>query len=200
VREVGLLLIAGATACGPAVNLVDAAADAPTASDARPLPDAFEVPDACITTPVCNAFPSYPDLGFVEGGASEGEGPLGWSGPVPAPCDVEYVHVQVTLVNGQGVFSAGVETGTYPLQGNELAFDTCGACVGLWSRSDTAALAECYFATGGTLVLSSVEGRLTGSLEDASFAQIDCSTQAATGTCSSTLEGLAFDEPIFHTI
>ncbi len=192
--------MAALVACGPAADLVDAAGDAPEVSDAPPAPDVFVEPDACITTAVCNPLPSYADLGFVDGGAGEGKGPLGWSGSVPSPCGVEFVGVYVTLVNGQGVFSGGVETGTFLLQGSELAFATCGACVSLWTRADMDALPECYFATGGTLVLGSVEGRMTGSLEDVSFEQVDCSSQAPTGTCASALEGLAFDEPILHSI
>ncbi len=112
---------------------------------------------------------------------------------------MELVSVGIQLMPERGVFSNGIVTGTYVLQGEELDIDTCATCVSL--VVDTGAPPpDCYFATGGTLVLSSVQGRMIGHLDAASFVQVECSTWKSPGSCTTSIEYLSFDEQIIPII
>lgn len=60
----------------------------------------------------------------------------------------------------ESVFAAGIKTGTFQLTGAEANYDTCGACVLIESDELD------YIATGGTLTLTSIAGKLTGKIEN----------------------------------
>lgn len=109
--------------------------------------------------------------------------------------------VVLELYEGKGAFSGPPAVGTYPLTGAELNYATCGVCVLL--AADYADGGPSYFATGGSVTLSSVNGQLTGILDDVTFGHvtIDEVTHVSTPVddgCASQLERLTFDDELME--
>ncbi|HCF58802.1 MAG TPA: hypothetical protein DFS52_12535 [Myxococcales bacterium] len=105
------------------------------------------------------------------------------------------------LNEGRGAFPGKLATGTYTLTGADLNYETCGLCVLL--VADYGDQGPTYFATGGSVTLTSVEGRLTGTLEGITFdhVTIDETTHVSTKVddgCSSWLERMSFDDELFE--
>jgi hypothetical protein len=97
-------------------------------------------------------------------------------------------------MNGRGIFARGVQAGTYQLDGDELSWNTCGACVTLTADAETNP--KCYFVTGGTVVLTSVADRLAGSLDGLTFEHVACSNfdPPIDDGCATSIERLWFDD------
>jgi hypothetical protein len=126
-------------------------------------------------------------------------------GIVPANTDATPDFVSIELYQGFGVFTGAIEPGVYDLTGEEAQYATCGACVLI--HADVTGLpsaynpTEYYMATGGTLVLDSVEGDLVGAVYDATFQRvtIDGTTYQSTPTdpaCTTALQNVEFDTAI----
>ena len=155
------------------------------------------------TTPaVCLASASYGNPGALSGGTEVDLMATGavvvWWGDLNQDPD----EIVIELYAGWGVFTAGLRPGTFPLTGAELSYQTCGACV--FVEADISAegnVGQEYFATGGTLTLTSVSGRLTGSLSNVTFQHVlfDGKTGQMNPVgdgCQTSIGGLSFDAPI----
>ncbi|HWO26571.1 MAG TPA: hypothetical protein VNO30_47910 [Kofleriaceae bacterium] len=108
-------------------------------------------------------------------------------------------YVQIELWDGRGAFGAGaVAPGTYPISGAELNPTTCGICVrGLGDKG--AATQKEYFATGGTVQVTSVGGAGTAvsvTLTNATFAEIDAAKATVAGGCTATVSRAKLDGTI----
>lgn len=148
--------------------------------------------DAACALTECRVEPDYGDLGGVGGAAEEIQESLVWFGTIVDECGERVVELSIELVDGRGVFAGGLATGTYRLEGDELDPDTCGACVRLIVDDG-----RCYFATGGTLELTSTEIDLVGTLAGATFGPVDCLTdEAIAGDCASRIGSMSFNETI----
>lgn len=108
--------------------------------------------------------------------------------------------LSIQLMTGKGVFAGGLKTGTFQLTGGELNYETCAACVLLNSDIDYAVgkTTAIYMATGGTLTLAAVSGRLMGSLSNATFEHVtlDSNTFRTTPVgdgCTTAITSVAFD-------
>ncbi len=92
--------------------------------------------------------------------------------------------LEIDLYSGYGAFESGtglVRTGTYTLgTGGETMFSTCGACVVIdTDLSSQNVVTDFYFATGGTLTLTSVgTSSLAGSLSNVTFAHVDAGSDS----------------------
>jgi hypothetical protein len=111
--------------------------------------------------------------------------------------------ISIELYKGFGVFTTGIVPGTYLLAGAELNYATCGSCVMIFTNHDSATgeFTHRYFQTGGTLVLGSVSGDLTGVLSGASFETVTINpttfeSMPAGDGCETHLDSLGFDSPI----
>jgi hypothetical protein len=151
--------------------------------------------DACVDAG-CVVRRSYGELGRrsapMTGGTAER--PLGWKLSLPEECgEGERVELQIELHDGRGVFSGQLRTGTYALVGDELDRRSCGACVELIADQGTSRQA-CYFATGGTLALTTVsETELAGTLASVRFAEVACDQFRLLGeACTSWIDSLEF--------
>jgi hypothetical protein len=145
----------------------------------------------------CGVRAGYGNVGQVVGFARN-DPPLYWLGTVSAEEPLPVVTLELVF-RERGVFSGGVVPGTYALEGPDLNPGSCAACARLWARVASAPKSEtrCYFASGGTLVLISTETDLTGSLAEASFASIDCTTEVSPGDgCATAIDSIAFDDHI----
>lgn len=106
-----------------------------------------------------------------------------------APTDI----VQLELWDGQGVFAGTtVKTGTYQITGAELAYGTCGVCLRAAGDKGTAG-AKTYFATGGTVEVTSVGAAgtaLTAKITNATFAEVNSTNAKVPGGCTTALAGV----------
>jgi hypothetical protein len=119
---------------------------------------------------------------------------------------------EIDLYQGFGAFGSGsgsgnITKGTYTLSGDDLKFQLCGLCVQIYTNLDAdGAPTDFYFATGGSVTLSSVgtptgsnvsTGTLAGSLSNVTFAQWDSgSADEAIGSCTSSITSLSFSATI----
>ena len=113
-------------------------------------------------------------------------------------------ELSIDLWEKFGGFGSGdIKTGSYTLTGEDAAFSTCGTCVYLATDSDaTNGPAGYYFAQGGVLNLTSVTGRLTGTLTNVTFVKVGVDPdgfpldEPAPGNCTSTIASASFDSVI----
>jgi hypothetical protein len=102
-----------------------------------------------------------------------------------------------------GAFSGGpITTGTFPIAEDDAAYSSCGACVMIGAQVDANGVVDdWYFARSGVLNLTSVTGRLTGSLQNVMFYRVKTDADGnpsddATFDCESKITTASFDAPI----
>ncbi len=177
-------------------------ADVVIAVDARPRPPDASQPSSCEVPRMFGA------LGDVDGTAEAS---------VPAagqPADVIVFNgrldmgptgdvLSLQLYRGFGVFSGGITTGTFAIAGQELDYATCGLCVLVYSDVvlPSGMPGQVYLATGGEVILTSVEGRLTATLSGIRLEHvtIDATTFESTPVgdgCETSIDSASIDEPI----
>lgn len=72
-----------------------------------------------------------------------------------------------------GAFAGGdITTGTFPLAEDDAAYSSCGACVMVGADVTDGGVGNWYFASAGTLTLTSVTGRLSGSLSNVTLKRV----------------------------
>ncbi|MDB4963187.1 MAG: hypothetical protein JWP01_3186 [Myxococcales bacterium] len=107
----------------------------------------------------------------------------------------------IDLYKGFGAFMAGFPTGpqAVTLTGAEASYDSCGACImALTDYTMAGPTGDPYFATGGTLNLTSVSNTsIAGTLSNVTLVHsvIDMDTNVTTphpDGCSSTLGSISF--------
>jgi len=135
-------------------------------------PDAGKTPDSGPVT--CTAAATY---GGVQGSAQAAgsDGMMGgtgsdsyqvyWIGRMDANTQPDLL--QIALFEGGGPFGGGITPGTVQLTGAEADPTMCYACMVMFTDyhmvgSDSADYVDLYFATGGTLNLTSVSGTFEG--------------------------------------
>jgi hypothetical protein len=114
------------------------------------------------------------------------------------PIDVLYIE----LYEQFGAFAGtDIKTGTFMLIEDDAAYSSCGACVTIGAKVSDAGPEAYYSARGGTLTLTSVTGRLKGSLTDVMLSRVltnedgnpsdtptyDCNTQIVSATFDTEL-------------
>lgn len=114
-----------------------------------------------------------------------------------------YDTLEFELYGDEGtLFEGAVETGSYELTGEQTDYATCALCVLLYSDNDDAndTGGAIYMPTSGTLTLTSVEGRLTGSLTNVTLVEVeigeDFATTPVAGGCSTLITSASFDTEI----
>lgn len=109
--------------------------------------------------------------------------------------------LQLELYAGIGAFQGtDIVPKSITLSGVELNYKTCSVCVRLFADTTQTSTAAEYFATGGTVELTSTNGNLTGTLtnvtmEKVTVAQDFTSTPVGDG-CTTTITSLAFNAPL----
>jgi len=104
---------------------------------------------------------------------------------------------EVQFWNGFGVFSEGVETGTFSIAGDETNLNDCGLCaLILGDLAANGATSTVLVAQGGTFQLDEVQlevgGALRGSATALHFRQVDSGGVIA-GGCAVSMDNIAFD-------
>ena len=96
------------------------------------------------------------------------------------------------LVPNKGAFSAGLAPGTYTISGADANYTTCGLCTNLIADITMQGPSKFYFASSGTVTLTSVTAPITGTAHDLAFTEIDISTGATNGPCVSHIASADF--------
>jgi hypothetical protein len=104
--------------------------------------------------------------------------------------------LSIELIAGYGRFEDEITTGTFTLSGDELNFETCSVCVALSDEDETL-----YFATGGTVKVTSIDGTFVAELSDVTFEEVtlDESTFRTTPVpngCKTRIDSLSVSAPI----
>jgi hypothetical protein len=99
--------------------------------------------------------------------------------------------LQIALIEGAGPFASGITPQTIQLTGNQIDATACDACVIMFTdyNFDDDTYADLYFATGGTLDLTSVSDTFEGTLSNLTMTHIvqaGNSIVAANDGCDST--------------
>jgi hypothetical protein len=185
-----LVLLVVLTACSARLGSggsesVEIGPDARTATESDAAPASGLDGSAVAANNACGVALVQGDLGSLSGEAGidpqetgtdniyyiQVETPLSASDPAP---DV----VLVELWDGFGGFTGGkVRTGTFPITGEDLDYDTCGICVLMLADVANNTPAKLMLATAGTVTITSVAtavGQKTQlSVADASFVEIE---------------------------
>jgi hypothetical protein len=192
----------GADAPQQAADASQPASDGPPPADAPPTPPGDGGAGPCL------AAADYGAAGLVPGQAAYNDAadPAGgehWYGPLNQDAKPDLATVE--LYSGAGAFQTGLTTGTFQLTGDELNYATCSLCVLVWANVTTQGsqmqAAQQYLATGGSVTLTAVSGRITGTLSNVTFRHVTIdqqtwqSTPAADG-CQTQIGSLSFDAPI----
>lgn len=168
-------------------------------------PDAKAVDAA----PACTASATYSSL-VAQAETNYAAGVLGSGAPHEEDMDAKlnsdpkFDILHLWLYDGYGGFGSGsghpVATGTYNLAGDDLSgFAKCGLCLFIDTDFDGSNIADTYYATAGTVQLTSVgtngSGTLAGMITNATLAQVmvaqDGSVTPVPG-CTTTLPSIAF--------
>jgi hypothetical protein len=177
------------------------------------IPDAAPLPDMPMKP--CKAQPSYSPT-FTEDNQEGTEYPAMGSGSDATLHNIFYIGELATgaqqdllyldLYEGFGAFEDGqIVTGTFPITGDDTAYSTCGACVMIGADVTDSGADDWYVAGGGVLNLTSISGRLTGSMSNVTFYRVltDASgwpSDARTFDCEARIPSASFDvELVVHT-
>ena len=99
----------------------------------------------------------------------------------------------IKLVAGKGVFAGGLANGTYTLAGAELMQGNCGLCVNLLADIGNTGPSKFYFATAGTVTLTSTSPP-AGSLANVMLRETDANGNPM-GTCTTAISAMQFSVP-----
>jgi hypothetical protein len=194
---VGLTFIACGSGSGNNTHPTDATRDAPVACTASSSYGAATLTDGSGYAFTAAEITTDGSNGFVDANQ-------GFNGNLNA--DAAPDSFEIDLYEGFGVWGSGsgiITTGTFTLSGDDLSFQKCGLCIQIFTNIDAdGAPVDLYFATGGTVTLTSVgtptgsnvsTGTLAGSLSNAMFADWDSgSADMAIGSCTSSITSLSF--------
>lgn len=155
----------------------------------------------------CTADPSYsPTFGADTQGATIVTGMQGtrlnWSGLLNTQQPLD--GLVINLFSGFTVFENGIVPGTFQLTGEETSFATCGACVEIGTdlvmTQQGIAPTDVYFATGGTLTLTSVEQTFEATVTDLTLTHVtiaqDLTTTPVGDGCNTTIASATMSTPI----
>jgi hypothetical protein len=161
-------------------------------------PDAGE-PDAGEPEVTCSVDSAdFGALNTLDGELQSAEGVILLDMPLTDDADL----LSIQIYEGFGAMSGGIQTGTFTLGGDDLNFETCGLCVLLYANSQAEdGTFQTYMATGGTVTLTSVDGRFTGSVSDLTFEHVTVDedtfhTTAVGDGCVSAITSGSFDKEI----
>lgn len=102
-----------------------------------------------------------------------------------------------------GPYENGFTTGPVQITGDETNYATCAACVLIYADrnvNDPDEIGQYYMAKSGTITLTSVEGRLTGTLSNVALDRVTIDANngwvsTPTGDCEATIASATFDGP-----
>jgi hypothetical protein len=168
--------------------------------DARPQPDAPMKP--------CKAAPSYTPTFTAENQEATDYPAMGsgteatlhnifFEGELASGAQQDYLFID--LYEGYGAFEdSDIIAGTFPITGDDTAYSSCGACLMIAADVTSAGVDDWYVAINGILNLTSVSGRLTGSISNVTFHRVlthpeGGPSDTSTFDCESRIASASFD-------
>lgn len=157
------------------------------------------VSKTCKATGACPLPSSLGAMGALDGDSEGSEGFVDFYAE-ELNVSVEYASLYLALYADYGVFSNGLKTGTFSLSGEESSDATCGACLQIYA-SASAEEGMFFMPTSGSLNLTSIAGRITGSLSNVSLVEVNVDedtgeTTPVSGGCTTQIVSASFDAPI----
>ncbi len=112
-------------------------------------------------------------------------------------------ELSIQLYDGFGAYATGIRTGPVQLTGAEANYESCGACVFVYANTDfnqdPPASEHVYLATSGTLMINSVDGGVSGTLQNATFQKIvnlpDGGIGHSSDGCATSISFASFNAP-----
>jgi hypothetical protein len=105
------------------------------------------------------------------------------------------------LYKGSPPFNGTFKTGTFDIEGAQLNYETCGVCALVYEGVIGNTYRTSYFATGGSVTITSLSPKLSGSINDVPFESVDIDpndnyhTTPLDDGCTTAVK-LAFDETV----
>jgi len=172
-REMRRFVFGLLAACGGGGG--DTPVDAPVSIDSPP------------NNPACLISSNYGDLGTKTGTTTLGPSTATIVLDPGPPRDSFFMK----LTTGKGVFAAGLATGTFTIAGAELAQSTCGLCVNILADISTGGPSKFFFATGGTVTLTSHTPPI-GTLSNVALHEVAVDGTPISGGCTTSISAMAF--------
>lgn len=156
------------------------------------------VSKTCKATGACPFPSSLGALGALSG-ESEGDG-LFVDFYAALSSNAADASFYLALEDGFGEYENGLKTGTVSLTGDETNGGTCGACLQLYA-STSAEEGKLFMPTSGTLNVTSINGRFSGSVSNVTFVEVTMDeetweTTPVPGGCSTQITSASFDAEI----
>jgi hypothetical protein len=144
----------------------------------------------------CTATASYgaANVGSAQGAQTSGSGNMHaevWDGGLNGDVDV----LQLELYAAAGAFTGDITTGTFSISGADAQYKTCGVCVRIFTdltgTGSAATYKDDYFATSGSVTLTSVSGsNFAGTMSNVMLQHVTIGsdfTSTPVGDCSSSI-------------
>lgn len=149
----------------------------------------------------CLTSASFGAVGALDGFATEFGDPsgAGWQGLLKL-AGTDSVELSVDIYDGMAPFNPNRKTLTnHVLAGPDLNYETCGLCVRVLELDKFSDIQRVFFVTGGTVTLTSVEGRITGSASNLTFEEVTVDPDSyhstpVPGGCQTSITSASFDE------
>jgi hypothetical protein len=144
--------------------------------DAAPIPPSVDAPmqaSCMIEQMLMPTFTAMDQFAETAGSGSSGSNAHTevWGGRLNMDMTPDFV--QVELYAGFAAFAGtDITAKAIPLTGDELNYKTCGACVRIFADVANQMAGAQYFATGGMLELTSVQGSLKGTLTNVTLEKV----------------------------
>ena len=159
----------------------------------------------------CAVVPSLPSFGTGAGLAAVSVNRNRIIYQVPINNETAFDVLALDLFRGYTAFTQPdeIRTGTFTIGPEDAKYDTCGICIIIYANVDRTTFRETqtYMADSGTLTLTSVNGRVSGSMANVHFRHVNIDDTDPDGNgpgtpsfattdgvpCFSTLGTLSFD-------
>lgn len=156
------------------------------------------VSKTCKASGACPFPSSLGALGALAGDSEGDEFFVDFYAPIDSGADTSSLYL--SLEDGYGVYENGLKTGQVSLTGDETNMATCGACLQLYA-STSAEEGMFFMPTGGTLNVSSINGRFTGTVSNVTFVEVTIDEETWESTpvpngCTTQVTSASFDAEI----
>jgi hypothetical protein len=159
----------------------------------------------------CAVLPSIPSFGAGAGLAATSATRNRIVYQVPMNNETEFDVLAIDLFRGYTAFTdpSEIRTGTFTITEADSRYDTCGVCVLIYANVDRMTFRErqTYMADSGTITITSIDGRISGTLSNVHFRHVNVDDADPDGNgpgaptfatsegtpCFTTLGSLAFD-------
>jgi hypothetical protein len=149
--------------------------------------DSAPTADAPYDTATCKILGFFGDLGTKMGTTSLGPTTSTIVLDAGPPRD----SFLLKLNAGKGVFSGGLQNGTFTLAGADLDFSNCGACLSIVADIGMMGPSKFYFATAGMLTLTATQPP-AGSIQGVTFREVTSTGAVVPGGCVARIDRMTF--------